>query len=33
MILKEYDKKVTTDKVQNFLRRKTSIDSKKTINN
>ena len=32
-ILQECDKKVTTDKVQNFIRRKTTVDSKKTINN
>ena len=32
-IIQECDKKVTTDKVKNFIRRKTTVDSKKTINN
>ena len=32
-IIQECDKKVTTDKVKSFIRRKTTVDSKKTINN
>ena len=32
-IIQECDKKVTTDKVKSFIKRKTSVDSKKTINN
>ena len=31
-IIQECDKKVTTDKVKSFIRRKTTVDSKKTIN-
>ena len=31
--IQESDKKITTDKVKNFIRRKTTVDSKKTINN
>ena len=32
-IINECDKKVTTEKVKNFIRRKKSVDSKKQINN
>ena len=32
-IIQECDKKVTTKEVKNFIRRKTTVDSKKTINN
>ena len=31
-IIQECDKKVTTEKVKNFIRRKSAVDSKKTIN-
>jgi len=32
-IIQESDKKITTEKVQNFIRRKSTADSKKVINN
>ena len=32
-IIQECDKKITTDKVKSFIRRKSTVDSKKTINN